>query len=578
MRVLLVLTVLVATAGLRVPTPSMMGRAENRKAAAKAAKAAKKKKAGGGAPSAVTPAAALGLTPAEYQARVDNPPAQTEPSAPMDDFAFVPKVMDDPNFVPKVMTPAEFQARVENPTVQAPAEPSAPMDDFAFVPKVMDGLNFVPKVMDDVVRQQEVVGAAEPAAEPAVEAAAEAERLRVQMEAAAEARDYREAARLQAALEEAEAAIATAAAAAAAAAATELDTGVMDDGGLMAEFQARVDNPPAQPPTELAAPPVRAPTERERSFLQDSPHNTGMALMAEGNYEFAGLEFEKALDLDNDALDSWSALGVCMSELAQPEAALVCQRQVQRLQALEGQREAQSEAELLELASEAAALPTLPDGKQLALASGRLAECDTGGTFWSCAPVLCRWLKREAAGVCASSVLELGCGTGAVGLYAAALGARRVVMTDGGPPAVLELARANEAANRQMWRAAQQVEVRPLAWGEAPAATEGEGEGGSDVLGGAYDWVLGSDVTYSQGAHAPLCATIADVLSRAGAAGRATRAVLAHEHRVSDDAAADVRLEHFQEAAATAGLSVAVLESEFEGERRVSVLQLSLTQ
>merc|ERR1740130_2618849 len=144
MRVLLVLSVLVATAGLRVPTPSMMGRAENRKAAAKAAKAAKKKKAGGGAPSAVTPAAALGLTPAEYQARVDNPPAQTEPSAPM--------------------------------------------DDFAFVPKVMDGLNFVPKVMDDVVRQQEVVGAAEPAAEPAVEAAAEAERLRVQMEAAAEVR------------------------------------------------------------------------------------------------------------------------------------------------------------------------------------------------------------------------------------------------------------------------------------------------------------------------------------------------------------------------------------------------------
>ena len=453
MRVLLVLTVLVATAGLRVPPPSMMGRAENRKAAAKAAKAAKKKKAGGGASSSpMTPAAALGLTPAEYQARVDDPP------------------------------------------VQAPAEQSAPMDDFAFVPKVMD------------------------------------------------------------------------------------DVGLMDDGGLMAEFQARVDNPPAQAPAEPAAPPVRAPTDRERSFLQDSPHNRGMALMADGNYEYAGLEFEKALDLDNDALDTWSALGVCMSELAQPEAALVCQRQVLRLQALAGQREAQSEAELLELASEAAALPTLPDGKQLALASGRLAECDTGGTFWSCAPVLCRWLKREAAGVCASSVLELGCGTGAVGLYAAGLGARSVVMTDGGPPAVLELARANEAANRQMWRAQQLVEVRPLAWGEAPAATGegGEGEGGDDVLGGAYDWVLGSDVTYSQGAHAPLCATIADVLSRAAAAGRATRAVLAHEHRVSDDDAADVRLEHFQKAAAAAGLSVAVLESDFEGERRVSVLQLSL--
>ena len=31
-------------------------------------------------------------------------------------------------------------------------------------------------------------------------------------------------------------------------------------------------------------------------------------------------------------------------------------------------------------------------------------------------------------------MLELGSGTGAVGLYAAALGASRVVLTDGGPP------------------------------------------------------------------------------------------------------------------------------------------------
>ena len=429
LRVLLFLTVLVATAGLRVPPPSMMGRAQNRKAAKKAAKAAKKKKAGPGK-FEVTPAAALGLTEAEYQARLDNPP------------------------------------------MQPPAEQSAPMD------------------------------------EP------------------------------------------------------------MDDGGLMAEFQARVENAP-----------VRAPTERERSFLPDSPHNRGMALMAEGKYDYAGLEFEKALDLDNDALDSWSALGVCMSKLEQTEAALVCQRQVLRLQALAGEREAQREAELLELASEAAALPALPDGRQLALSSGGLAECDTGGVLWSCAPVLCRWLGREAAGVCASAVLELGCGTGAVGLYAAGLGARRVVLTDGGPPAVLALARANEEANRAMWRAQQRVDVRPLAWGEAPAAAAvggGEGEGGSELLGGAYDWVLGSDVTYSQGGHAPLCATLADVLARAGAAGRATRAILAHEHRVSTEGAVDVRLEHFQKAAAAAGLSVAVLESDFEGERRVSVLQLSL--
>ena len=81
----------------------------------------------------------------------------------------------------------------------------------------------------------------------------------------------------------------------------------------------------------------------------------------------------------------------------QTEAALVCQRQVLRLQALAGEREAQREAELLELASEVAALPALPDGRQLALSSGGLAECDTGGVLWSCAPVLCRSAPSRTA-------------------------------------------------------------------------------------------------------------------------------------------------------------------------------------
>ena len=39
-----------------------------------------------------------------------------------------------------------------------------------------------------------------------------------------------------------------------------------------------------------------------------------------------------------------------------------------------------------------------------------------------------------AAGVKNSHVLELGCGTGAAGLFAAALGAQRVLLTDGQAP------------------------------------------------------------------------------------------------------------------------------------------------
>ena len=309
----------------------------------------------------------------------------------------------------------------------------------------------------------------------------------------------------------------------------------MDDGGLMAEFQARVENAP-----------VRAPTERERSFLPDSPHNRGMALMAEGKYDYAGLEFEKALDLDNDALDSWSALGVCMSKLGQTEAALVCQRQVLRLQALAGEREAQRSC-----SSWRARSPRCPrpDGRS----SLRAVASPSATRGAVCAPVLCRWLGREAAGVCAPAVLELGCGT-AQASRGGARGASRV--TDGGPPAVLALARATRRRTARAARAAR-VDVIPRGV-RRPPPRGGGGEGGSEVLGGAYDGALGSTSPTSS-AHAPLCD--ARRRARVRRSRAAPPAPSAHEHRVSTEGAVDVRLEHFQKAAAAAGLSVAVLES-----------------
>eukprot|EP00966_Prymnesium_polylepis_P230658 5337492-Prymnesium_polylepis.1 len=60
-------------------------------------------------------------------------------------------------------------------------------------------------------------------------------------------------------------------------------------------------------------------------------HNAGMELMEAGRYDEAGLNFEKVINADPDAGDSWSALGVCMSQLGQPDAALACQRQVLRI-------------------------------------------------------------------------------------------------------------------------------------------------------------------------------------------------------------------------------------------------------
>ena len=150
---------------------------------------------------------------------------------------------------------------------------------------------------------------------------------------------------------------------------------------------------------------------------------------------------------------------------------------------------------------------------------------------------------------------------------------------------MLELARENVEANSALFTAggdaAAVVEVQPLSWGQQPAepyltlSDEERAEGGR-LLDASYDWVVGSDVTYSPGAHAPLCATFADVLARARGAGRACRAVLAHEHRVSSAGAPDARLARFREAATAAGLRVETLTTETESGRGVSVLEVKL--
>ena len=89
-------------------------------------------------------------------------------------------------------------------------------------------------------------------------------------------------------------------------------------------------------------------------------------------------------------------------------------------------------------------------------------------------------LKEHEAEVQSSAVLELGCGTGACGMYAAALGARRVTLTDGGSNALLALARANVRANclsghwaasgtKMNWAPSNtKVEVVAYRWGERP--------------------------------------------------------------------------------------------------------------
>jgi predicted nicotinamide N-methyase len=166
--------------------------------------------------------------------------------------------------------------------------------------------------------------------------------------------------------------------------------------------------------------------------------------------------------------------------------------------------------------------------RRLDINQGSPDEHGTGAFVWPAAIVLCEWLGARAQSFAGASVLELGAGTGAVGIFAAGLGASRVVLTDGGPAPVRELAASNVASHQKQLFPAAQVSVVPYTFGETlPACID-------DV---AWEWVVASDVTYAASAHKPLCDTLRRLLqsSEQRVAGRTPRILLSHQHRAGGD-------------------------------------------
>jgi len=227
----------------------------------------------------------------------------------------------------------------------------------------------------------------------------------------------------------------------------------------------------------------------------------------------------------------------------------------------------------------ARSLPPLPSGETLVVGLGSLTDCSTGGWVWSAAAVLCEYLKEHEAEVQSSAVLELGCGTGACGMYAAALGARRVTLTDGGSNALLALARANVRANclsghwaasgtKMNWAPSNtKVEVVAYRWGESAE---------EDPRMRGNDWVIGSELINASEAHAPLCASLAAQLQTLSPHARI---LLSHQHSSGMDGAemsTDEHLQSFTAAAHACGLAVRSLctRSVDQGGRRVSLLRV----
>ena len=143
-----------------------------------------------------------------------------------------------------------------------------------------------------------------------------------------------------------------------------------------------------------------------------------------------------------------------------------------------------------------------------------------GTELWPAARALVALLEeRRPLLAAATQVLELGAGTGACGLAAAALGARRVLLTD--KPVLLPVMRANVAANRFDGCL---VECAELTWRCPGDESEEHGTEGTDLPGrlpAGADLVLASDClnpVYGDGHADALAATIHCALSLAAAA------------------------------------------------------------
>ena len=197
-----------------------------------------------------------------------------------------------------------------------------------------------------------------------------------------------------------------------------------------------------------------------------------------------------------------------------------------------------STAPFLPRTSPSTALPSAPSDTssstlRLTIRDGTLLEASTGHRTWGSASVLAHLLAASpsrffpALSASTSSpssplrVLELGSGTGLVGLTAAAVlsrlgvGARRgaeVVLSDGGdePQAVLDNLRENVAANEGAIIGGVSVRVERLDWRDYVLPLE-EGSSAPDAEE-RFDVLLGTDLVYERGQATLLHAATAGLL------------------------------------------------------------------
>ena len=161
----------------------------------------------------------------------------------------------------------------------------------------------------------------------------------------------------------------------------------------------------------------------------------------------------------------------------------------------------------------------LQPGCTLKLTQDRGKGSATGWLVWPVALDLCRYLISKPDWIRNKSVLELGAGTGAVGIACGYIGAREVAITDRWDS--LPICISNVEANHQLLNSLSLVGVFELEWGNTKHLTEIKSTTGS------FDLIIGSDIVYHQ-SEGILTALVGTITS---ASNGDTTVLIAYEDR-----------------------------------------------
>mmetsp|Transcript_29324 Transcript_29324/g.44745 ORF Transcript_29324/g.44745 Transcript_29324/m.44745 type:complete len:239 (+) Transcript_29324:2-718(+) len=169
----------------------------------------------------------------------------------------------------------------------------------------------------------------------------------------------------------------------------------------------------------------------------------------------------------------------------------------------------------------------------LDLFEGEAQSIDSGALIWDAGSALAEYLTDNASEVSGKRILELGSGTGVVGLTAASLGATEVILTD--KPELMTLLEQNIEANGL----ASNARAMPLVWGD-DVTTALLHAGDDNLL--RPDIVCGSDLLYAPDSFEFLLDTVLQVCQHVH-----TQVWLAYPTRFTEEIFFNQAIEYFDE-------------------------------